>query len=85
MIEPILQALLESFWTYYGLDWLSFASGTWGMYLLSEERRAGFVFQMVAMIAAAACSIIAGQYGFVAANLLTLCIVIYGYYNWEND
>lgn len=85
MVEPILQALLESFWIYYGLDWISFASGTWGMYLISEKRRSGFAFQIVGVSSAIACSLIAGQFGFVAANAVTLCIVSYGFWNWDTQ
>lgn len=82
--NTIIDLIVESFYVYYGLDWIAFISGVTGMYLLSEKQRIGFVLQGLSVTFATICSIIASQFGFVASNLVMLVIVIYGYLNWKN-
>lgn len=78
-------ALMNSFATYYGLDWLSFFFGISGMYLISEKRQIGFLLQAISVICAVGCSLIAGQFGFVISNLVMFGIVVYGYWNWQEE
>jgi hypothetical protein len=77
--------LIESFYTYYGLDWLSFFFGVGGMYLISEKKRFGFLLQAVSVICATGCSVIGGQFGFIVSNFVMFCIVSYGYWNWNDE
>jgi hypothetical protein len=78
MIDLITQA----FPTYYGLDWASMMLGFVGLYLITEKRRIGFVFAFFGFVAAVATALIAHQYGFIAANLISLGLMIRGYLKW---
>lgn len=85
MRSLILSAILESFFLYYGLDWIAFLSGVYGMYLISEKRRIGFIFQGVSVVCAVIVSFIASQYGFVVSNFVMLGVVVYGFLNWKDN
>lgn len=74
---------IESLHTYWGLDWASFLIGTLGLYLLGEQRPVGFVCTAFSLIAAASVAVIAGQYGFLVANIVQGALAIRGYYKWR--
>jgi nicotinamide riboside transporter PnuC len=81
----MIDALVESFKIYYGLDWLSLVFGILGMWLLSRKERSGFIFQGISIFCAGVISYVAGQYGFVVSAFITMGIMIYGYANWKED
>ena len=84
-MDLMIKILVESFYTYYGLDWISFIMGSIGLYLISIKNKKGFIFQGIAVICSGICSIIANQYGFVFSSLLTFVLTIYGYINWKKS
>jgi hypothetical protein len=81
----MIDLLVQSFYVYYGLDWLSFFFGVGGMYLISEKNKVGFLLQAVSVICAIGCSVIAGQFGFIVSNAVMFCVVSYGYWNWDDN
>jgi Nicotinamide mononucleotide transporter. len=85
IFDYILEYLVSGFYSYYGLDWIAFLLGSSGLYLISEKKKIGFLFQAVSVVCATACSLMAGQFGFVASNIVTLGIVLYGYWNWKQN
>lgn len=81
----MIDLLVQSFYVYYGLDWLSFFFGVGGMYLISEKNKVGFLLQAISVICAIGCSAIAGQFGFIVSNAVMFCVVSYGYSNWNDE
>lgn len=77
------ELLLNSFQTYYGLDWLSMLLGFYGTWLITEQNRKGFLFLIVSVILAAITAIIANQFGFIVANMINACIATRGFFKWK--
>lgn len=77
------EILLNSFQTYYGLDWASMLLGFYGTWLVTEKNRMGFLFLIVSVSLAAITAIIANQFGFVAANMINAFIAVRGYIKWK--
>jgi len=78
----LYQSFIESLKMYYCTDWISFALGTYGLYLLSEQIMWGFLFTFVSLLCSAFCAIVAKQYGFLTANITQAVIAINGVYTW---
>ena len=74
---------MEIFFQYYGLDWLSAIAGILGLYLVSEKKRIGFLVTAIAVLLAVIVALMAGQYGFLVANTVTLILSIRGFYRWK--
>lgn len=79
----MLEAVYNSFYTYYGLDWLSMFLGFYGTWLITEQNRIGFLFLVVSVFLAGITAIIAGQFGFIVANIINAFIAIRGYFKWK--
>ena len=77
-----ISLIQASFATYYGLDWLSMGFGFLGLYLLTERKRVGFLFSLVGFGAAIITAYIAGQYGFMVANTISILLAIRGLVRW---
>lgn len=77
-----MDTVITLFGTYYGLDWASMVLGFFGMYLLSERNRLGFVLTIGGALLAVGVSIIASQYGFIFANFVNICLALWGIYKW---
>jgi len=75
--------IIESLAKYYGLDWLSFASGIIGMYLITQKSRLGFAFSSLSCLSGFTVAAISMQFGFVFYNLLLIALMVKGYYEWE--
>ena len=73
---------MEIFTTYYGLDWLSSILGLIGLYLVTEKQRLGFLFTATAVVLAAIVAVMAGQYGFLVANSVTMFLALRGFVKW---
>ncbi len=76
--------LIEIFGEYYGLDWLSVAFGLYGLHLITEHRRIGFIFTILSVTVASVIAVVAHQYGFIVANVITAYISIRGYRKWKD-
>lgn len=74
---------MEYLFSYYGLDWLSSVIGLIGLHLVTEQRPVGFVLSAVAVLLAGSVAIMAGQYGFLLANLASFTISVRGFYKWR--
>ncbi len=74
---------MEFLTTYYGLDWFSAITGLVGLYLVTEKNRIGFVLTAFSVVLAATVAIMAGQYGFLLANAITLVLTLRGFYRWN--
>lgn len=79
----MIQILMDSFSKYYGLDWLSFATGLAGMYLLTQKRKTGFLLSGVAYLSGIATAAIAQQFGFVFYNFALIFLMYRGYQEWK--
>lgn len=81
----MVEYIVSGFYLYYGLDWASFLLGVYGMYSLSEKKKVGFIFQVLASICAIVCSYWAGQFGFIMSNAVMMGVAGYGFWNWNKD
>ena len=76
-------SLVESLQLYYGLDWVSFAFGVLGILYVTKKARVGFLFSAVSIMLGAFIAVIAGQYGFIAANLVNFVLTLRAYFIWK--
>jgi nicotinamide riboside transporter PnuC len=75
---------MEILLQYYGLDWLSMILGFTGAWMITEKRPIGFLFTILSVLFALATALMANQYGFVIANIISIGIAGRGYYKWKN-
>ncbi len=75
--------MFEIFVTYYGLDWASSLVGLYGLYLVTERNRFGFLLTSLSVVLAAVVAVMAGQYGFLLANVVTFILALRGFLKWE--
>lgn len=78
----MLDAIIESFQTYYGLDWMTLCLGLVGSFLVSEQKRIGFLFSICSCMAGFSIACLSGQYGFVVYNCLLIAIMGRGFLKW---
>lgn len=80
-----MESLFYSLQTYYGMDWLSMLLGFYGTWLITERRKAGFLFLISSVFLASIVAVIASQYGFVVANIINASIALRGYRKWAQQ
>lgn len=78
----IVEALLQSFGHYYGLDWLALLAGVTGSYLLTSRNRWGFCASGIGCVAGFGAAVLSGQFGFIAYNLIILALMARGFVLW---
>lgn len=78
----MLENIIQSFQTYYGLDWLALIFGMVGMYLIGEKVRWGFVLNFVACCAGFYVAFISLQFGYVFYNFVLVFLMVRGFQNW---
>ncbi len=81
----MIDAIIESFYAYYGLDWLALLCGVIGMYLITLKSRIGFLFSGLSCMSGFAVAMISLQFGFVAYNIILLSMMTKGYIEWGRD
>ena len=81
----MVEAILHSLQSYYGLDWLAFIMGFSGAWLISYKRSYGFVIASVGCICGLIIAFMSGQYGFVVSNLSFILINVSGYIRWQRE
>ena len=73
------------FGTYYGLDWLAMTLGFFGSWTVGNKNPKGFIIIIFSVILAMSTAIIAGQYGFIAANAGSIVIATRNYRLWIKE
>jgi hypothetical protein len=73
------------FGTYYGLDWISMGLGFYGAWIVGNRNAFGFVLTALSVMAAMATAVIADQYGFIVANLITFVICLRNWRLWSKE
>ncbi len=81
----MFDAILHSFSMYYGLDWLAFATGLSGAWLITQKSYWGFALSTVCCFAGFAVAAISFQFGFVAYNLVLMTIMAKGFIEWGQE
>lgn len=71
------------FFTYYGLDWISFLFGVAGLILLTRKLPSGFFFSALSTLFAAVVAVMAHQWGFLAANAVSFIVAARGFFLWR--
>jgi hypothetical protein len=77
--------LYQSLMKYYGLDWLAFASGMAGMFLLTKKSRWGFLLSSLSSLSGFTVAALSLQFGFVIYNFLLIMVMIKGYRDWGRE
>ena len=80
-----MNQIIESFSLYYGLDWLAFGAGLWGMYLITNKNRLGFAMSIIACLSGFAVALISSQFGFVIYNAVLITMMVRGFLNWGRE
>jgi hypothetical protein len=77
-----LVTALHSLGTYYGLDWVALITGISGSYLITNRNRWGFFISGAGCVAGFTVAFTAGQFGFVAYNIIIVAMMIRGFLLW---
>jgi hypothetical protein len=77
-----MDIILDSLRQYYGLDWVAFAAGMYGMWLLTQQNRWGFFFNAIACMSALIVACISLQFGFLVYNTLLIFMMVRGFVRW---
>ncbi|MGB4057103.1 MAG: nicotinamide mononucleotide transporter [Alphaproteobacteria bacterium] len=77
------EQILQSFFQYYGLDWLAFATGMTGMTLITRKSRWGFILCAISSLSGFTVAFMSAQFGYVVYNLLLASIMMKGYFDWD--
>lgn len=78
----ILDAFLQSFAVYYGLDWVALMTGVCGSYLMTNRNRFGFLMAGMGCVSGLAVAMISGQFGFVVYNAILMVLMVRGFLLW---
>ena len=73
---------MDFLFQYYGLDWASMILGFTGAWMITEKNANGFLFSILSVIFALMTALMANQYGFIVANVISMVIAGRGYYKW---
>ena len=69
--------------SYYGVDWTAMVMTFFSLYYLSEKRRIGFVFGVLASVSWLTFGILASSVANVLANIIFISLNVRGYINWQ--
>lgn len=78
----MLDDLLQSFTTYYGLDWGAMLLGMIGYFLVTNRNRLGFLLSMCGCLCGFGVAMISDQYGFIVYNLILISMQTRGFVLW---
>ena len=65
-----MEQLIESFQTYYGLDWAVLGLGLYANMLIANKKKIGFLINIIACMCGFSVAVISGQFGFVVFNCI---------------
>ena len=80
-----MEALIDSFTLYYGLDWLAMACGLFGTYLISRKSKWAFVVWIMAAACGLTVALISHQFGFLAYNAVVIVMYYRSLVLWMRD
>jgi len=80
-----MDLLIESFQSYYGLDWLALLFGFTGTYLLTQKYKIGFLLSALGCLSGLAVASISLQFGFILSNFLMMSMMCKGYLDWAKE
>lgn len=78
----MFEGIIQSFQTYYGLDWAALTFGMCGCYLVTNRNRFGFLFSMTGCICGFGVAMISNQYGFIVYNIILIGLQSRGFILW---
>lgn len=81
----MLDTIILSLSTYYGLDWLALFTGFIGMYLITQKKQIGFLVSSVSCLSGFTVALISMQFGFVFYNIILIALMLKGYAEWNED
>lgn len=74
----------NSLFKYYTLDWLAMAFSFIAVYLLSNQKRVGFVSFMVANLCWVVVGFMANSIAIAIGNMDFFCLNLRGFWQWSN-
>lgn len=77
-----MNEILDSLTLYYGLDWLAMIIGLYGMYMVTQQRRAGFLFGAIACFMGLIVAGMSAQMGYIVYNAIILMMFSKAFINW---
>ncbi len=77
-----MDTILDGLTHYYGLDWATMAIGLYGTYLITQQKRLGFLLNAIACLMGLVLAGMADQMGYIAYNGIILCMLTRAFINW---
>lgn len=77
-----MSELLDALTRFYGLDWATMLLGLGGTYLLARQDKRGFLCNGMACVCGLCVAALSGQMGFIAYNIILICMMYKGFISW---
>lgn len=70
-----MDELLSGLATYYGMDWLAMCLGLYGNYMITRQKRHGFLLCSIACVLGLTVAAMSQQIGYIAYNGLLIAMM----------
>ena len=80
-----MEAFIETFTMYYGLDWLAMISGLYGVMLIERKSKWGFVAWLIMAVCGCIVATMSLQYGYLAYNAIAIVLYIKSLRTWNQQ
>ena len=80
-----MDTIFEALTHYYGLDWATMAIGLAGMYMITKQKRIGFLLNGIACFFGLILAGMSDQMGYIAYNAIILFLVSRTFIKWPSE
>ena len=81
----MIDAIVQAFAVYYGLDWGALCFGIFGCYFITCKNPYGFILSILGCCCGFAVAVISNQYGFIVYNIILIAMMARGFIDWRRD
>jgi hypothetical protein len=81
----MLEAILASFFKFYGLDWLATAAQLVSIYLIGEKQRSAFIWKMTATVFYLGFNFLIGSMPAAAMSVVFFAMQFRAWQKWGED
>ncbi len=80
-----MDSIIHALTAYYGLDWLTMAIGLYGTYLITQQKRIGFLMNAIACVLGVVIASMSGQTGYIVYNAIIMLMLSRTFINWPKE
>lgn len=77
-----MDTILQSLTLYYGLDWAAMILGLSGTYMITHQKRLGFLLNSIACLMGVIVAAMSDQMGYIVYNAIILMMLSKAFISW---